>query len=153
HSGSYVTRLVGLQIDRLGTVAVELERNLFEVEDDVRGVLNHAGDRLELVQHAFNANRGDRRAFNRRQQHAPQGVADGGAESALKRLRVKPAVFVGECLGVSRETLGLLKSSPKNHVLPFLSIPLRWAHALRSARQFWCGQLFTTSHRLLAFGP
>src|SRR5262249_21802273 len=55
------------------------------------------------------------------------GVADGGAESAFKRLRIKAAVFVGQCLGIGRETLGFLKSSPKSHLLLFLSIPLRWA--------------------------
>src|SRR5215467_16353022 len=95
HSGGDVSRLVGLEVDRLGAVAVELEGNLFEVEDDVGRVLNDAGDRLELMQHTFDPHSSHGRAFNRRQQHAPQGVADGGAEPAFERLRVKAAVLVG----------------------------------------------------------
>jgi hypothetical protein len=82
------------------------------------------------VQHAFNLHRCDRGAFDGRQQHAPQRVADGGAKSALKRMRIQAAVLVCQCLGVGRETLGLLKTAPKNLFLLFLSIPLRLAHAL-----------------------
>src|SRR6185437_11104118 len=46
--------LVRAQVNRLRSIAAELERNLFQVEDDVGRVLNYAGDRLELMQHAFN---------------------------------------------------------------------------------------------------
>jgi hypothetical protein len=81
------------------------------------------------MQHAFNLHGGYGRAFNRRQQHAPEGVANGGAESTLKGLGVKTAVFVGKCLGIGGKTLGLLETSPENHILFVLSTPLRLAHA------------------------
>ena len=56
--------LVGAQIERLGAVARELEGNLLEVQDDVGCVFDNAGDGLELVQHALNANGGDGGAFD-----------------------------------------------------------------------------------------
>ena len=68
--------LVGAQIERLGTFARELEGNLLEVQDDVGRIFDHAGDGLELVQHALDANRGDRRALDGAEQGAAQGVAD-----------------------------------------------------------------------------
>ena len=55
---------------------MQLERDLLEVEDDVGRVLDHALDRRELVEHALDLDRRDRRALDRGQQHAPQGVAD-----------------------------------------------------------------------------
>ena len=85
--------LVGAQIERLGAVAGELEGNLLEVQDDVGRVFDHAGDGLELVQHAFDANRGDRGALDGAEQRAAQGVADGGAKSALKGLGAELAVM------------------------------------------------------------
>ena len=72
-----LARLVDAQVQRLGGVDVHLQRNLLQVQDDVGRVLDDARDRRELVQHAVDLDRRDRRAFNRRQQHAPQGVADG----------------------------------------------------------------------------
>ena len=52
----------------------------------------------------------------------PNPRSNGCAEEA--------AVLVGQRFGVGCQTLGLLKTSPKNHFLLFLSIPLRLAHAL-----------------------
>ena len=43
-------------------------------------------DGLELVEHALDANRGDRGALDGTEQGAAQGVADGGAKAALKGL-------------------------------------------------------------------
>ena len=57
HAGGDDAGLVGAQIERLGTVARELEGNLLEVQDDVGRVFDDAGDGLELVQHAFDADR------------------------------------------------------------------------------------------------
>ena len=93
------------------------------------------------MQHAFNLHRGHGCAFNRREQHAPQGVADGGPESTFKRLRIKAAVFVSQCLGISRETLRFLKTSPESHF--FFSFQFRSVWRLRLAAQklVWCGQL------------
>ena len=124
HAAGDHAGLIRAQVDRFRRIAGELERNLLEVEDDVGRVLDHAGDRLELVQHAFHLHRGDGRAFDRAQQHAPQGVAHGGAEAALKRLRPEHAVFVGEAGGIGCETFRFLKTLPKHLFLlrPFGSV-------------------------------
>ncbi len=105
----------------MGPSPFELERNLLEVQDDVGRVFDDAGDRLELVQHAFDADGGDSCAFDRREQGAAKCVADGGTEAALKGLRGELAVLVGECFGVDCETLGLLKTSPKHVFLLYPS--------------------------------
>ena len=115
--------LVDAQRQRLGVIDVQLQRNLLQVEDDVGRILDDAGNRRELVQHAVDLHRGDRRAFNRRQQHAPQRVADGGAETALERLRVEPAEPVGERLALELQPLGPLKTFPEHDVCPFADGP------------------------------
>ena len=48
HAGNF-----GVERDGLGLIGIELERHLLQVEDDVRGVFDDAGDGAELVQHAF----------------------------------------------------------------------------------------------------
>ena len=70
----------------LRALALHLERDRLDVEDDVGHVLAHARDRRELVQHAVDLDRGDRGALQRRQQHAAQRVAERHAEAALERL-------------------------------------------------------------------
>src|SRR5581483_1804773 len=115
HAAGDYTRLLGTQINGLGALAAKLERHLLQVEDDVGRVFDHSGDGLELVQHAFNFDRGDRCALDRGEQHAPQRIADGGAEAAFEGLRPEAAVLVAERLGVYREALGFLKTFPKNH--------------------------------------
>src|SRR4029077_4911106 len=47
HAAGDDARLVGPQIDRLRRISRQLERNLFQVEDDVGRVLHHTGDRLK----------------------------------------------------------------------------------------------------------
>src|SRR5208282_4352064 len=78
HATGNHPRLIGAQVDHLRRVPGKLEGDLLQVENDVGGVLDHAWDRLELVQHPFDLYRGDGRALNRGQQHPPQRVADGG---------------------------------------------------------------------------
>ncbi len=119
HAGRNDARLVGAQIKRLGTVARELEGNLLEIQDDVGGVFNHAGDRLELVQHALDANRGNCGALDRAEQRAAKGVADGCAKSALKGLGAELAKCFAERLGIDCQALRFLKSSPKHIVVSF----------------------------------
>ena len=111
-------RLVRAQIKRLGTFPVQLEGNLLEIQDDVGGVFDYAGDRLKLVQYAFDLYGGYGRAFNRRKQRAPQRVADGGAEAALKRLSAELAVLLGERLRIHCKTFRFLESSPKHICVP-----------------------------------
>ena len=116
HAGGDHAGLVGAQVERLGAFAVELEGNLLEVQDDVGRVFDDAANGLELVQYAFDADGGDGGAFDGAEQRAPQGVADGGAEAALKGLGAELAEGVGERLGIDCQTLRFLKSSPQHMV-------------------------------------
>ena len=76
------------------------------------------GIERKFVQHAFDLHGGDGRAFDGAQQRAPQRVANRGAPTALKRLRGKLSVLIGERFGFSRETLWFLKTLP--HTVAFL---------------------------------
>ncbi len=109
-AAAHVAVLVHAQANRLHAVAHDLEGNLLQVQDDIGGVLHHARNRAEFVFHAFDAHRRDGRAFNRAQQHAAQTVADGGAESALKRLGRKHAIPLRKGLGIGDQTFGFLKA-------------------------------------------
>src|SRR5262249_62153347 len=88
-----------------------------EIENDVGRVLDHAGNRRELVQHAFDLDRGDRGALDRGEAHAPERVADRRAEAALERLRIKPSEPVGERLTLDFEPLGALKNFPEHRAV------------------------------------
>jgi hypothetical protein len=76
----------------LRTLAVQAQPDLLQVQHDVGDVLHHARDRRELVQHAADLHRGDRGALERREQHAPQRVAEREPEPALERLAGELAV-------------------------------------------------------------
>ena len=71
---------------RLGILAVELEENFFQVQDDVGHVFNHAVEGGKFVHRAIDFDRGDGRAFERGEQHAAERVADGVAVTGFKRL-------------------------------------------------------------------
>src|SRR5580698_4145813 len=119
HAGSDDTGLIRTQIKSLWSLTVQLEGDLLEVQDDVGCVFYDAGDRLELVQNAFDLDRGNSRAFNRRKQGATQSIADGGAKAALKGLSAELAILLGKRLGVDCKTFRFLKSSPKHCGIPF----------------------------------
>ncbi len=70
-------------------ILVQCEGQCLEVANDLVHVLDDTLHRLMLVQHAINAERPDRRAAQRREQHAPHGVAKRMPESALQRLEAK----------------------------------------------------------------
>ena len=70
----------------LGGVGVHAADDALEVQDDVGDVLLDALDRRELVRDALDADAGDGRAGQRRQQHAAQRVAERVAEAAIERL-------------------------------------------------------------------
>src|SRR6267154_4127754 len=106
------TGLLDVDVNRLRQVGVELDGHLLQVEDDVRGILDHARDRRKFVQHAFDLHGGDGRAFNRTEQRATQRISHGRAPAALKRLRGKPPVLLGERFQLGRKTLRLLKTLP-----------------------------------------
>src|SRR5438876_12320756 len=59
------TGLLDVDVNRLWQVGIELDGHLLQVENNVRGILDHAGDRRKFVQHAFDLHVGDGRAFNR----------------------------------------------------------------------------------------
>jgi len=73
------------------------------------------------VEDGGDLHRGNRRALNRREQHAPHRVANCRAEAALERLRVEPAEPIGERIALDLEPLGTLKTFPEHCACPFLS--------------------------------
>ncbi len=113
-AGAHFAGLVDADDQRLRVIAVQLQRNLLEVEDDVGRVFDHARNRRELVEHAVDLDRGDRRAFNRRQQDAPKRVADRRPESAFERLRVEAAEPIRQRFALELEPLGSLKTFPEH---------------------------------------
>src|SRR6266849_4116410 len=106
------TGLLDVDVNGLGQVGVELDGHLLQVEDDVGGILDHAGDRRKFVQHAFDLHGGDGRAFDGAEQRATQRISYGRAPAALKRLRGKPPVLLGERFQLGCKTLRLLKTLP-----------------------------------------
>ena len=114
HARRNHARSVRAQIKSLRALAIQFERNLFQVQDDVGSIFHDARNGLELVQHTFYANGRNRRSLDRREQRAPQRISDGRTKAALKRLRGKLTVKVGQALLIDGETLGLLKTSPKH---------------------------------------
>src|SRR4029077_11420051 len=96
-----------------------------QVQDDIGRVFYHARDRLELVQYAFDLDSGYGGSLDRNHAHAAQSVPDGGAETALKRLRPEHAVLIGKSGSIGGEAFWFLKALPK-HV--FLLRPF-WLNA------------------------
>src|SRR6185312_14941392 len=70
----------------LGGIRVHAAHDALEVEDDVGHVLGDALDGRELVGDALDAHARHGRAGQGAQQHSPQRVAEGVAESAVQRL-------------------------------------------------------------------
>ena len=107
-----LARLRDTKADRPGPLAMQLQRDLLQVQDDVRRVLYHAGDRAEFVRNALDPHRADRGAFNGAQQRTAQRIADGRAESPLERLGAEAAVRLHQGSCVHCQPLGLLETSP-----------------------------------------
>src|SRR3954451_12286807 len=84
----------------LGGIRVHAAHDALEVEDDVGHVLLDALDRRELVGDALDPHAGHGRTRKRRQQNAPQGVAERVAEAAIEWLdRERAAVLVAAFAG------------------------------------------------------
>ena len=98
-----------LEVEGLGALAVQLERDLLEVEDDVRHVLDHALEGREFMEDAFDADGGDGRPFDRREKHAPERVTDRRTEAALERLGNETPVVRRQGFGIVIELLGFLE--------------------------------------------
>ena len=73
------------------------ERQLLDVENDVRHILADTRDGGELMQHTVDLHRRHGSALQRRHQHAPQRIAERQAEAAFERFRDH-----------GRETLGVM---------------------------------------------
>src|SRR5262249_36105265 len=107
--------LVHAQCQRLRVIDVQLQGNLFEVENDVGRVLDDSRNRRELVEHAVDFDGRYCSAFNRRKQDAPQGVAHRRSETPLERLRVKTPESIGQRLTLEFQSLWPLKAFPQHH--------------------------------------
>src|SRR5258707_4263857 len=105
-------RLLNVQVNGLRQIVVQLDGHLLQVQDDVGRILNHTGDRRELVQHALDFHRGDSRALDGAEERATQCVSNRGAPTALKRLGRKTAIPFGQRFELRRETFRFLKSLP-----------------------------------------
>src|SRR5215210_3189338 len=115
-----------LHVDRehLGLVRVQTERDLFEIEDDVRNIFLHAWDRGELMEHPLDVDRRNGRPLDRGQQTAPQGVADRRGKATFERLGGEAAIDRGQALLIDLEALRALETFPKHGETPSLGWPL-----------------------------
>ena len=96
--GVHLGRPADVEGQRDRVLGEALQVQVLEVEDDLGHVLLDVRDRGELVGHAVDLDRGDRRPPQRGEQHPPQGVAEGGAETGLERLDLELAERVGAAL-------------------------------------------------------
>src|SRR5690606_22737101 len=80
--------------ERFGPAAVQHERNLFEIEDYVGGILNYALNGRKLMLHALDLYCRNRRTLDRRQERPPYRIADRRAETAFKGLCIELSVSV-----------------------------------------------------------
>ncbi len=85
---------------------------------------------LELVQNAFDADRGDGCAFDGREQRAAQSIADRCSEPALKGLRAELTVLIGECFCFECEDAWAFENLSKAYVSP-LSVLVAMHFAIR----------------------
>jgi hypothetical protein len=91
----------------VGFPAVGFEEDLFEVQDDVGDIFDDAGTGGELVGCAFDFDGTDAGTFERAEEHAAQGIADGVAVTDFKRF--------GDELGVRGCGAGFLADQALGH--------------------------------------
>ena len=115
-----LARALLAQVHRHGLVVLGRDDQILQVQDQLGHVLLDAGHGGELVQHAVDANAGDARARDGRQQRAAQGVAEGVAEARLQRLDHEPGPVVRDDLlgqgGALRNQHG--RTTSKRRVAP-----------------------------------
>src|SRR5271165_490535 len=114
--GGHRTGLLDVDVDGLRQVGIELDGHLLQVEDNVRGVFDHAGDRGEFVQHALDFYGGDGCALDGAEKRTTQGIAHGRSPAALKRLRGEAPVFFGQRFQLRGQALWFLETLP--HIFP-----------------------------------
>src|SRR5260370_4602754 len=103
---------VALDADRARLLGVVLDHESFDVQHEIGDILDHAGDRGELVLHALDLDLGDGASLQARQEDAPQAVADGVAESAFEWLDVELALRIGQLLAVTYHPAGKFEATP-----------------------------------------
>ena len=84
-----------LETERLRLVGMNCKSQPFDIQNNGGDILRDARNRGELMQDPFNLYGGHCRTGQRRQQHAPQRIADGRSEPTLVRLGGKPAERLG----------------------------------------------------------
>ena len=99
-----------LDADHAGLLAVVLDHQRLDVEHDVGHVVQHAGQRGELVLGAVQLDLGHGAPFQAGKEHAPQAVADGHAEPALERFDRELAVGARQGRSVRANLTGQLES-------------------------------------------
>jgi hypothetical protein len=82
--GGHDAFLVDRKGQRADVVIVGEETDFLEVQDDIRDVLNDAGERLKFVGGAGDAHADDGGALQRGKKHATERVADGVAVTRFK---------------------------------------------------------------------
>ena len=129
----------------LRAVALHLDGDVLDVEDDVGHVLAHAGDRGELVQHAVDVHRLHRRALQRGEENAPQRVARVSRQiraqaarpppwrCAWHRFRLRPAAFRGGSVLANSSGSRLHPSRRAARDIPRLPAPLSGKEKRRRA--------------------
>ena len=84
--GGDVAGALDLDAQHFRLAGVHLQQDLLEVQDDVGDILDAALQVAEFVFGALDAHGGDGGAFQRGQQHAAQGIAEGAAVAGLEGL-------------------------------------------------------------------
>jgi len=111
-AGRHVTGFVdGEGEGRGGAIVKVFKADLLEVEDDLCDILDDSGEGCELVLGSGDADGGDRRALERREENAAEAVANGVPESRFKRLRREFGVGIGGGGFVFGKTIGDFKRS------------------------------------------
>src|SRR2546423_2282853 len=123
--GEDFTGLIGDEPNGFDALAHDLERDLLQVEDDVGSVFNDAGDGAELVFRALDFDGRNGRAFDGAEQNAAQAVADGGAESALERLRRELTETVGQGVRIGHQAFWFLEAFKHSFFLECCHLPGR----------------------------
>jgi hypothetical protein len=74
---------------------IHAQVDVFDVQNDVRHVLEHTWQRRKLVKHPFDLRRGDCRTLQRRQQDPPQRI-EGGPSAGHARALLAAADLAAE---------------------------------------------------------
>ena len=93
-SAREITGADHVDLDLFRAVREELERQFLEVENQLRDIFLHAGNRRKLMLNALDTDARRRHAGQAVQQHATQGIAQSLAEAALQRFHHKASELV-----------------------------------------------------------